>query len=304
VVLADEIDRYPASAGIEGDPLALSHKRANNFWNRRKLSGSTPTVAGISRIEAAWELSDKRRFYVPCPGCNLHQVLTWDQVGGKRMKPASICIRPPITSAPNAAIPGTTSSDGPRSSRESGARLRRSTASPGFHIWEAYSPWVKLAETVKGFLDAKDHPEALKVWTNTTLGETWAERGEAPDWQRLYERRRQELRLGDVPEWVGVLTAGADVQRNRIEVDVWGWGDGMQSALIDHQVFHGDPAAEAVWAELDEYLGARVAGGRKATPAYRAHGDRYRRRLLDNQRLFVGSTPPAHGHGGKGDRPL
>jgi phage terminase large subunit GpA-like protein len=67
VVLADEIDRYPASAGIEGDPLALSHKRANNFWNRRKLSGSTPTVAGISRIEAAWELSDKRRFYVPAP---------------------------------------------------------------------------------------------------------------------------------------------------------------------------------------------------------------------------------------------
>jgi phage terminase large subunit GpA-like protein len=61
--------------------------------------------------------------------------------------------------------------------------------------------------------------------------------GRGPDWQRLYERRRQELRLGDVPEWVGVLTAGADVQRNRIEVDVWGWGDGMQSALVDHRSF-------------------------------------------------------------------
>jgi phage terminase large subunit GpA-like protein len=261
-------------------------------------------VAGISRIEAAWEISDKRRFYVPCPACNLHQVLTWDQVRWNKDEAGAHLYQTAYYLCPECGHPW----DDPERWAAVKQGEWRATAPfhgiAGFHIWEAYSPWVKLAETVKAFLDAKDHPEALKVWTNTTLGETWAERGEAPDWQRLYERRRQELRLGDVPEWVGVLTAGADVQRNRIEVDVWGWGDGMQSALIDHQVFHGDPAAEAVWAELDEYLGARVAGGRKATPAYRAHGDRHRRRLLDNQRLFVGSTPPAHGHGGKGDRPL
>jgi len=86
VILADEVDRYPASAGVEGDPLTLAYKRTNNFWNRRKLAGSTPTIAGSSRIEAKFDESDKRFFFVPCPHCDEHQVLKWEQVRWEKTK--------------------------------------------------------------------------------------------------------------------------------------------------------------------------------------------------------------------------
>ena len=76
---------------------------------------------------------------------------------------------------------------------------------------------------------------------NTVLGETWQERGEAPDWQRLYERR-EDWQLGAAPEGVLILTAGADVQRDRIEIDVWGWGRSLESWLVDHVVLEGDTA--------------------------------------------------------------
>lgn len=254
VVLADEVDRYPASAGTEGDPLTLAYKRTNNFWNRRKLAGSTPTIAGASRIEAKLEESDQRRFYVPCPHCDHRQVLRWEQVRWDKTKAGA---HRPDTAAYACEECGCLWDDAERWAAV-GLGAWRATKPfkgiAGFHIWEAYSPWVKLADTVKSFLEAKKQPETFKVWTNTALGETWQEKGEAPDWQRLYERRTQELRLGEIPEWVGVLTCGADVQRNRIEADVWGWGDGLESVLVDHRVFYGDPAGDEVWKELDTFL--------------------------------------------------
>jgi phage terminase large subunit GpA-like protein len=80
IVLCDEVDRYPPSAGSEGDPVSLAFKRATTFWNRKKMMTSTPTVKGQSRIEQAFNRSDKRRFYVPCPHCGEFQVLKWAQV--------------------------------------------------------------------------------------------------------------------------------------------------------------------------------------------------------------------------------
>lgn len=254
VVLADEVDRYPPSAGTEGDPLALAYKRTNNFWNRRKLAGSTPTLAGVSRIEAKFLESDQRRFFVPCPHCGERQVLRWERVHWEKAKDGS---HRPETTAYACEACGALWDDAERWAACSRGEWRATApfkGIAGFHVWEAYSPWVKLAATVRAFLEAKKSPETLKVWTNTALGETWQERGEAPDWERLYERRRQELKLGEVPDGAAVLTCGADVQRNRIEADVWGWGAGMTSWLIDHRVFHGDPAGEAVWRELDAFL--------------------------------------------------
>jgi phage terminase large subunit GpA-like protein len=69
IVLCDEVDRYPVSAGSEGDPVSLARKRASTFWNRRIGLFSTPTNKGNSRIEAAFEESDKRFYFVPCPHC-------------------------------------------------------------------------------------------------------------------------------------------------------------------------------------------------------------------------------------------
>nr|WP_246346710.1 phage terminase large subunit family protein [Sphingomonas endophytica] len=254
VILADEVSRYPASAGIEGDPLGLAYKRTNNFWNRRKLAGSTPTIAGACRIEAKFEESDKRFFFVPCPHCGAHQVLKWEQVRWDKTKAG---VHRPETAHYVCEHNGCIWDDADRW----GAVLKgewRATAPfrgiAGFHVWEAYSSWVKLQSTVTAFLEARKTPETYKVWTNTALGQTWVEKGEAPDWQRLYERRSQELTLGEAPEWVARLTVGADVQRDRIEASVWGWGEGLRSVLVDQRVFHGDPAKAEVWKELDAFL--------------------------------------------------
>ena len=260
VILADEVDRYPASAGVEGDPLTLAYKRTNNFWNRRKLAGSTPTIAGASRIEAKFEESDKRFYFVPCPHCGEHQVLKWEQV---RWDKTAAGVHKPQTAHYVCEHNGCIWDDADRweavlTAPKKGGGWKATapfTGIAGFHIWEAYSSWVKLQATVTAFLEARKTPDTYKVWTNTALGLTWVEKGEAPDWQRLLERRSQELRLGEVPEWVGRITVGADVQRDRIEASIWGWGEGMRSVLIEHRVFHGDPAGEAIWKELDDFLG-------------------------------------------------
>lgn len=256
VVLADEIDRYPASAGREGNPLLLAFKRANNFWNRKLLCGGTPTVAGESQIDEQFEQSDKRYFHVPCPACGTKQVLKWAQVKWDKDEKGRAL---PQTAYYLCEVDGCGGAwtDADRWLAVSQGEWRATApfnGIAGFHIWEAYSPWVKLADTVRNFLAASRNPEDLKTWTNTALGETWTEKGEAPDWQRLYERRSRELKLGTVPEWAALLTVGSDVQRNRIEADVWAWGPSLQSALVDHIVIHGDPAGEEVWREMDRLI--------------------------------------------------
>ena len=257
VVLADEIDRYPASAGAEGDPLGLAHKRANNFWNRRKLSGSTPTIAGTSRIESAWELSDKRRFYVPCPSCGEKQVLQWSNVKWDKGPNGEHLHETAYYLCPECGHPWDDAE------RWGAVRLGewRATAAfsgiAGFHVWEAYSPWVKLSETVKAFIDALKNSEQLKVWVNTALGETYAERGEAPEWQRLYDRREAAMRIGTPPKWAGLLIGSCDVQRGaggRIEMDVWAFGPNRRRAFVEHVEVNGSLADDATWSVLDKVV--------------------------------------------------
>ena len=90
IVLCDEVDRYPASAGTEGDPVSLAVKRTNNFANRRILLMSTPTIKGISRIEKAFFESDQRHYHVPCPHCGEFQTLQWELIRWQQDKPETV----------------------------------------------------------------------------------------------------------------------------------------------------------------------------------------------------------------------
>jgi len=87
ILLFDEVDRFPASAGTEGDPISIGRKRAATFWNRKLLAGSTPTVKGSSRIETGFEGSDQRFFYVPCLHCGEFQRLVWANVRWEEGRP-------------------------------------------------------------------------------------------------------------------------------------------------------------------------------------------------------------------------
>lgn len=249
VVLGDEVDRYPASAGDEGDPLTLAFRRSTNFWNRKRLSGSTPTIAGASRIEEKFEQSDKRYFFVPCPDCGEHQVLKWAQVNWTDSKPST---------ARYACIScGVLWDDGDRNEAVRLGEWRATapfTGIAGFHFWQAYSPWTDLEEIVSDWLAAQGNAQRLKVFVNTTLAETWKEKGEAPEWRRLYDRA-EDYPIGSIPDGVMFLTAGVDVQKDRLEVSIWGWGRGVESWLIDHRVLSGDPYKADVWDALDKIVG-------------------------------------------------
>lgn len=246
VVLCDEVDRYPVSAGAEGDPVSLARKRATTFWNRKVVLMSTPTIAGASRIEAAYLASDQRRFFVPCPHCGEVQTLVWGQVQWTAPEDARYACE-------QCGALWTDAERWQAIARGEWRATESFNGVAGFHLSEMYSTWVRLPEMVRAFLEAKDHPEQLKTWVNTALGDTWQDRGEAPEWQRLYDRR-EDCIMGTVARPALFLTAGADVQKDRVEVSVWGWGRGRESWLIEHRVIEGDTSRPEVWSRLTEML--------------------------------------------------
>lgn len=251
VVLFDEVDRYPASAGTEGDPISLGKKRTATFWNRKVLAGSTPTVKGSSRIEAGFDASDQRFYFVPCTQCGAMQRLVWAQVRWPE-------------GTPEAAVYVCQHCGAELDERDKREMLihgewrasRPSNGIAGFHISELYSPWSTWAEMAVAFLQAKRFPETLQTWINTALGECWEDKGETLEPTGL-ARRREAYTKASLPGGVTLLTVGTDVQDDRIEVFVYGWGADEEAWLVEHVVLRGDPGQPQVWAEHDEVLKRR-----------------------------------------------
>lgn len=251
----DEIDGYPLDVDEEGDPLTLSTARTKTYGRRKKIFDvSTPTIEGISRIEARYEESDQRKYYVPCPKCNEKQVLKFsnlhwpdndyhkvvyhcDKCGHEIQEHNKTWML-----ANGEWIPQNPSCK---------------TGIVGFHISGLYSPlgWYSWQELAKDFLEAKKSPEKLRSFVNTVLGETWKEKGESPDWQNIY-RRREDYKIGTVPMNGLFLTAGIDIQKDRIEIEVVAWGRKKESWSIDHHIIMGDTSSyeNAVYKHLSDYL--------------------------------------------------
>nr|CRH06042.1 Phage terminase GpA [Candidatus Magnetococcus massalia] len=246
----DEVDRFPGDADGEGDPVALAIQRTANFSNRKVLLTSTPTIKGFSRIEASYAESDQRQFWVPCPECGEFQVLNWAQVKwpkGKRNEAFYLC---PFCEAQLADHQkGWMLENGVwRAAAEGDGKTA------GFHLSSLYSPhgWTSWGDiAVEHGLVHKDPPR-LKVWINTKLGETWEEDADRVDGEGLMERREAWGEL--LPADVAVLTAGVDVQDDRLEIEIVGWGRDEESWSIDYRVLWGDPSSPAVWEDLDNLL--------------------------------------------------
>lgn len=247
-LLCDEIDRFPFSAGVEGDPVKLAEKRTTTFWNRKIITTSTPTLKGSSRIEARFEESDQRYFYVPCPHCGQFQVLYFKNVKWDKDNPASAWYECEECAGRWSNVERITAV-----SKGYWAATREFHGHAGFWLWEAYSPWVKLSHMVANFLEAKRQgPETLKVFINTSLAQSWEDSGERVDETMLMARRED---YGDTaPADVVVITAGVDVQGDRLEVELVGWGLNNQSWGLGKTVLHGDPTGNQVWNALDDLL--------------------------------------------------
>lgn len=252
VVLSDEVDRYPMSAGTEGDPVGLAEKRTTTFFNRKRVRTSTPTVKGVSRIEAAFLASDRRRFHIPCPHCEHMQVLRWHNI---RWDKGEAGEHLPETAAYYCETCGGQITDADKARALGHGEWRAEvefSGMAGFHLSALYSPWVSFAEVVREFLAAKGSPERLQVWTNTVLGEPYEEQGQQADDGALLSRR--EVYGPDVPEAAGLLTAGVDVQGDRLEVEVLAWGVAQETWSMEVRVIPGDPTKPQVWQDLDDYL--------------------------------------------------
>ena len=251
ILLADEIDRFPVSAGTEGDPLQLAIKRTTTFWNRKIIEVSTPTIKGASKIEKEYESSSMEHLNVACPHCGAFQTYEWEQlkfehesgtkdfklIGYKcrhcgKIEREVVWKRQPIKWI---------------------AEHPEIKDVRGFHLNELASPWKHWDEIIADFLEAKRQgKEMLKVWRNTSLGLTWEDDGDLDIKDILLKRR--EFYNCEVPKDVLVLTCGVDVQDNRLEYEIVGWAKDKISYGIKYGALYGDPGKLAVWKQLDDVI--------------------------------------------------
>ena len=295
VLLADEVDRYPASAGTEGDPLSLAQKRQTTFWDKKTVMVSTPVIKGHSRIETEYNQSTREEWHVPCPACGHYQPLVWSGVKFDKDDLSApveyVCERCGVLS-------------GEYAWKKAGQRGKFVAENPiaearGFHLNTLASTFCGWNEIVEKFVVAREqleqgNPEGMKVWVNTELGETWEEQGEQIEDGDLLSRR--ELYEAEVPDGVLVLTAGVDTQDDRFEIEVVGWGEGKESWGIRYQKIYGDMLKEQIWNDLDAFLSSRFrkkdgtalqifaccvdSGGHHANAVYSFCKERFDRRIF------------------------
>ena len=208
---------------------------------------STPTLEGVSRIEAAFLKSDQNYFYVPCKSCGHKQKLSWKNV--------EFHDNDPKTAKYKCEECEFRWSDPIRweSVRQGEWVPTKESDIKGFHLNELYSSWSTLDEIVKNFLKAKDIPELLKTFVNTTLAETWKDQGVGID-DIPFMSRRENYYPDNLPKGIILLTAGIDVQDDRIEIEVVGWGKSEECWSVDYKVFYGDLSTMRVWDDLNNYL--------------------------------------------------
>ncbi len=247
--IMDEVDAFIEDTG-EGSPIELARARTRTFAKRKILMVSTPTIAGRSAIEDAFLEGDQRYFFVPCPHCAEFQKFEFERL---KWEPEKFHTAEMECIQCDKRIPEYFKT---KMLSKGEWRPENPCADPkirSYHLSSLYSPvgWYSWADAARDFTRAKSNPEKLRAFVNTVLGKTWKEKGEAPEWERLY-RRRENYEIGTVPPGVVFLTAGADIQKDRIEVEIVGWGQGKESWSIAYYVLAGDTSSpdNPVWGEL------------------------------------------------------
>lgn len=247
-LMLDEVDSYEIDADGEGDPVELARKRQATFANRKTFAVSSPKYEATSRILQLFQQGDQRYFHLPCPVCEKAQPLEWRNVRwppGKPREAGYVCDGCGVL---------WTDADKLRAlargqwvpSAEFDGRIR------SYHLSGLYSPWQTFGDIAERWAAAKGDPVKLQVVVNTDLGEAWQEHeGEAIDETGLLARREG---YEGVPAEVAVLTCGVDVQDNRLELEIVGWGADLETWNIDYRVIHGDPSGTRIWEALDQHL--------------------------------------------------
>lgn len=253
-LILDEVDAYPRDVDGEGSPILLAEKRTNNFPNKKIFKLSTPTTAGMSVIEDEFESTDQNYYHVPCPHCGVYQVLRFGNLYWEAGKPETVLYRcEHCAEGIEERFKTTMLRDGYFAPMKPENKSHRRI---GFHVSSLYSPFgfYSWEQAAREWEDAQGDDNKIKTFTNTILGETYSESSEFPDYVRLYNDNRENYAEETVPDSVAVLTAGVDIQKDRIECEVVGWSAGRRSFSISYYVLTGDTSADDVWCKLSEVL--------------------------------------------------
>lgn len=262
----DELKTWPKSAGRGGDPLDLGNARMRSYEKRGAKKGfvSSPGVADECRMEQGHATGDQRVLFVPCPDCGKFQVLTFKQIKWTKV---------PLKSGGMKHLPDTAyyecehcKAQWDEADRESAVALCKwrptnPDAFPGvvsFRLPLWYSLFTTMSVMVSEFLNAKKelkkgNNKPYIVWVNTQAAETYEDKGETVDEHDLI-KRCEDFPASPLPSDVAVLTAGVDVQKNRLECTVIGWGRDEESWVLSHRILHGSPERPEVWKQLFKAL--------------------------------------------------
>lgn len=278
ILLEDECDAYDLDVDNEGSPSEIAEHRTETFDDAKVLIGSTPAKPkGFSLIDDEYNESSQGLYQVPCPACNYMQPmfmrdpetklynLIYEREDDGKVIPDSVRY---LCKACKRGI----DEKFKRKMLDAGGWLHRfpdmrdgrGLFRRGFHINAFYSPWRPIwASLAQKWVRATDNPQKLKTFINLSLAETFEEGGERVETSALLKRKEAFQAIAAVPKNCAVIVASVDVQRNRLECQITGFGPGEESWLIDHEVFWGDPGNERsvienqevnVWQQLDEYL--------------------------------------------------
>lgn len=260
-LMLDEIDEYPHDVENQGDPISLVMVRSRTFGSKRKAYlCSTPTYKGKSKISKEFRASDQRYYYVPCPHCKEKQILEWERFSYETedAEDGQLIVTSCSYFCKHCGEEIEEYHKSWMMSEESGASwIKHNPKSnvPGFHLAAFYSPlgWYSWLECAQEYIEATHDQEKMKTWTNTVKAEEYEVVGVSPDHESLYDRR-EKYEIGTVPRGVVFLTCAVDVQGDRLEAEVMGWGRNMERWSIEHKVIPGKPTSVHTWDALSQYL--------------------------------------------------
>ena len=305
-VFCDEIDRFPASAGTEGNPLKLAERRTETFRERgrKMVMTSTPTIKGASEIERNYLQGTQEEWHTECPHCHNFSFIRFDQIkfdkeeykdeaGDRQYHVRNVRWHCPVCERE------TNEYDTKRCAAKWVSKNPEAVEAGvrSFRLSAFMSPWSDWKDICRSFLNAHDDPELLKVFINTMLGETWEVRDRSGIPEQLHARR--EKYDAEVPDGVLVLTMGVDTQDNRLEYEIVGWDREEQSWGISRGVIPGLPSSKSVWEEIDalmdkgwklpsgktlKVMAAFVdSGGHFTTEVYKACAERF----INGRKIFA-----------------
>ena len=252
-ILLDEVDAFPHDVDGEGDPCALAERRASTFSRRKIILTSTPTVKDMSRIETEYLASDQRRYFVPCVHCGHMQHLQWKNVQWRDGDPKTATY---VCESCGTHIEEHYKSEMLRKGEWRATATGEDKRTAGFHLSSLYSPlgWKSWEEIVGEFLRAKNDAPLLKTFVNTVLGETWEEEAGAKLGADGLRERAEFYPSNEVPDAASLVTAGVDVQDNRVAIGLYAWGQGEECWLMWHGEIYGDPAGKKLWGQVDDVV--------------------------------------------------